>query len=128
MEYMALMNYLDLQPLWKRGFSNKSGRLFQGIHDIPSTDTCFFVALTSIPKYRNITYGKLVCDDRLHRKGNDLVRLAVGGGRLEYFGDAATSKADTTMFKILLNITLSTKEAAMMMMEIEKYYLGTPLP
>jgi hypothetical protein len=28
MEYMALMNDPDLQPLWKRGFSNKEGRLF----------------------------------------------------------------------------------------------------
>jgi hypothetical protein len=28
MEYMALMNDPDLQPLWKRGFSNKTGRLF----------------------------------------------------------------------------------------------------
>jgi hypothetical protein len=27
-----------------------------------------------------------------------------------------------------INSTLSTKEAAMMMMEINKYYLGTPLP
>jgi hypothetical protein len=35
MEYMAIMNDPDLQPPWKQGFSNKSGHLFQGIHDIP---------------------------------------------------------------------------------------------
>jgi hypothetical protein len=35
MEYMALINDPDLQPLWKRGFSNEAGHLFQGIHDIP---------------------------------------------------------------------------------------------
>jgi hypothetical protein len=49
MEYMALMKDPYLQPLWKRGFGNKAGRLFQGIHDIPGTDTCFFVELTNIP-------------------------------------------------------------------------------
>jgi hypothetical protein len=38
MEYMAVMNDPDLQPLWKRGFSNKAGRLFQGIRDIPGTN------------------------------------------------------------------------------------------
>jgi hypothetical protein len=62
MEYMALVNDPDLQPLWKRGFGNEPGRLFQGIHDIPGKNTCFFVELINIPKGRNITYGKTVCD------------------------------------------------------------------
>jgi hypothetical protein len=55
MEYMALMKDPQLQPLWKRGFCNKVGPLFQGIRDIPGTDTCFFIKLTNIPKYRKIT-------------------------------------------------------------------------
>jgi hypothetical protein len=50
MEYMALMKDPCLQPLWTRGFGNKFGRLFQGIRDIPGTDTCFFIKLTNIPK------------------------------------------------------------------------------
>jgi hypothetical protein len=44
-----------LQPLWTKGFGNEGGRLFQGIRDIPGTDTCFFIKLTKIPKDRNIT-------------------------------------------------------------------------
>jgi hypothetical protein len=52
----------------------------------------------------------------------------VGGDILDYSGDVATSTADITTFKILINSTLSTKDAAMMMMEIKNYYLGTPLP
>jgi hypothetical protein len=52
----------------------------------------------------------------------------VGGDRLDYSCDVATSTADITTFKILVNITLSTKDAAMMMMDITQYYLGTPLP
>jgi hypothetical protein len=67
-EYMALMNEPDLQPLWKRGFSNEAGRLFQGIRNIPGTNTCFFVELTNIPKDRKITYGKIVCDYKPHKK------------------------------------------------------------
>jgi hypothetical protein len=43
MEYAALMKDPRLQPLWTRGFGNKCGRLFQGIRDIPGTDTCFFI-------------------------------------------------------------------------------------
>jgi hypothetical protein len=59
MEYTALMKDPRLQPLWKRGFGNECGRLFQGIRDIPGTNTCFFIKLANIQKYRNITYGKL---------------------------------------------------------------------
>jgi hypothetical protein len=52
----------------------------------------------------------------------------VGGDMLDYSGDVATSTADITTFKILINSTLSTKDAEMMLMDIKNYYLGTPLP
>jgi hypothetical protein len=128
MEYSALMKDPRLQPLWARGFGNECGRLFQVIRDIPGTDTCFFVELKNIPKDRNITYGKIVCDYKPHKQEKERVRLTVGGDRLDYSGDVATSTADITTFKILINSTLSTEDAAMMMMDIKNYYLGTPLP
>jgi hypothetical protein len=52
----------------------------------------------------------------------------VGGDKLYYSSDVATSMAGITTFKILINRTLSTADAAMMMMDIKNYYLGTPLP
>jgi hypothetical protein len=51
----------------------------------------------------------------------------VGGDRLDYSGDVATSTADITTFKILINSTLSTEEASMMMMDIKNYYVGNTL-
>jgi hypothetical protein len=119
MEYKALMKDPTLQPLWKRGFGNEVGRLFQGIRDIPGTDTCFFVELTNIPKDRKITYGKIVCDYKPHKKEKERVRLTLGGDSLDYSGDVTTSTADITTFKILINSTLSTTDAAMMMMDIK---------
>jgi hypothetical protein len=112
LEYMALMNDPDLQPLWKRGFSSEVGCLFQGIHDTSGTNTCFFVELENIPRDRKITYGKIVCDYKPHKKEKESVRLTVGGGRLDYSCDVATSTADITTFKILINSTLSTEDAA----------------
>jgi hypothetical protein len=91
MEYMALMKDPSLQPLWKQGFGNEVGRLFQGIRYIPGTDTYFAVDLTSIPKDRQITYGKIVCDYKPHKKEKERVRLTMGGDRLDYSGDVATS-------------------------------------
>jgi hypothetical protein len=128
MEYMALMKDPRLQPLWTRGFGNECGRLFQGIRDIPGTNTCFFIKLTNIPKDRKITYGKIVCDYKLHKMEKERVRLTVDSNKLDYSSDVATSTADITTFKILIDSTLSTEDAAMMMMDIKNYYLGTPLP
>jgi hypothetical protein len=128
MEYMALMKDPRLQPLWTLGFGNECGRLFQGIKDIPGTNTCLFIKLTNIPKDRKITYGKIVCDYKPHKKEKEHVCLTAGGDRLDYSGDVTTSTADTTTFKILINSTLSIEEAKMMMMAIKNYYIGTPMP
>jgi hypothetical protein len=82
----------------------------------------------NIPNDRKITYGKIVCDYKPHKREKERVRLTVGGDRLNYSGDIATSTTDITTFKILINSILSTKDAAMMLMDIKNYYLGTPLP
>jgi hypothetical protein len=128
MECMALMKDPRLQPLWKRGFGNQCRRLFQGIKDIPGTDKCFFIKLTNVPKDRKITYGKIVCDYKPHKKEKERFQLTVVGDTLDYSNDFATSTADITTFKIIINSTLSIEDAAMMMMDIHNYYLVTPLP
>jgi hypothetical protein len=69
-----------------------------------------------------------VCDYKPHKKDKERIRFTVGGDILDYYGDVATSTADITTFKILINSTLSTEDVAMMMMDIKNYYLGTPLP
>jgi hypothetical protein len=88
----------------------------------------FLRHVEKIPEDRKITYGKIVCDYKLHKQEKERVRLTVRGDKLDYSGDVATSTSDITTFKILINSTLSTKDAAMIMMDINNYYLGTPLP
>jgi hypothetical protein len=128
MEYAALVKDPRLRPLWTRGFGNECRRLFQGIRDIPGTETCFFIKLTSIPKDRKITYGKIVCDYKPHKQEKERVGITIEGDILDNSGDIATSTSHITTFKIIINSTLSTEDAAMMMMDIKNYYLGTPLP
>jgi hypothetical protein len=126
-QYKDLMKDPDLGPSFEIGLSNELGRIYQGIRDIAGTDTAFFIDLKSIPKNRKITYGKLVCNFKPNKNENHGVRLTVGGDRLDYSGDTATSTTDITTFKILINSTLSTQEAKMMMMDITNNYLGTTL-
>jgi hypothetical protein len=73
--------------------------------------------LKNIPEDRNITYGKIVCDYKPHKQEKERVRLTVGGDILDYSGDVATSTADITTLKILINSTLPTEDDAMMMMD-----------
>jgi hypothetical protein len=82
MEYLALMKDPRLQPLWNLGCGNECGRLFQGIQDIPGTDTCFFTTMNTIED-KKITYGKRVCDYKPHKQEKERVRHTVGGDRLD---------------------------------------------
>jgi hypothetical protein len=52
----------------------------------------------------------------------------VGGDRLDYSGYVATSTVYITTFKNLINSTLSTADAPIMIIDIKNYYVGTPLP
>jgi hypothetical protein len=127
MQYKDLMEDPDLGRSFETGLSIELGWICQGIRDIAGTNTAFFIDLRSISKNRKITYGKLVCDFKPNKNEKHRVRLTVGGDRLDYSGDTATSIADITTFKILVNSTLSTQDAQMMMMDIQHYYLGTLL-
>jgi hypothetical protein len=103
MQYKDLMKDPIFGPLFEIGLSNELD---------------FFIDLHNIPKDRKITYGKFVCDFKPNKTEKHQVRLTIGGDRLDYSGDTATSTADITTFKMLINSTLSTKEAKMIMMEI----------
>jgi hypothetical protein len=109
--------------VWKRG-----GLPFPRHTRHSRNQHLFFIELKKIPKDRQIPYEKIVCDYKPHKKGEKRFRLTVDRDRLDYSGEVATSTADITTFKILINSTLSTKDAEMMMRDINNYYLGTPLP
>jgi hypothetical protein len=71
---------------------------------------------------------ELFCYHKPTKVEKERVRLTVGGDRLDNTGEVATSTADITTSKILVNSTLSSEDAKMMMMDITNYYLGKPLP
>jgi hypothetical protein len=93
MEYKGLMKDPRLQPLWTRGFGNECGCLFQGISDIPGTDTCLFIELKKHPKTERSNMAQLsAITNHTKRKRNAF--LTVGGDILDYREDVVTSTAD----------------------------------
>jgi hypothetical protein len=71
---------------------------------------------------------KLSVTKSLTKNKKKRVRITVGCDRLDYSGDVKIYTADITTFKFLINSTLLTKDAAMTMMDIKTYHMGTPLP
>jgi hypothetical protein len=59
---------------------------------------------------------------------NIIIRLTVGGYRLDYTRDLANSTADIATFKILFHSTISTEDAEMMMMDIKNIILENLYP
>jgi hypothetical protein len=118
MQYKDLMKDPIFGPLFEIGLSNELGRICQGMRDVAGTNTAFFIDLHNIPQDRKITYGKIVCDFKPNKTEKHRVRLTFGCDRLDYSGNTAMSTADITTFKFLINSTLSTNDAKMMMMSI----------
>jgi hypothetical protein len=124
MEYQDIMKVPKLKQLWERGMGKECGQKFQGLGDIKGTNTFFFVETNNIPNDHKITYCNIVCDLKPHKKEQDSVIITFVGNRLDYTCKVATPTSDITTFKILINSTLSTEDAEMMIMDINSYYVG----
>ena len=68
-----------------------------------------------------------MCELRPNKAETHRTRLTAGGNRINYPGDAGTPTTDMTLFKILLNSIISTKNARCVMVDIKDFYLNTPM-
>jgi hypothetical protein len=80
-----------------------------------------------VPKGKIITYGRFVVDTRPNKYETYRVRLNVGGNLFQYPGDVSTRSADPTTSNCLWNITISTEGAKYMCLDVNNFYLGTPM-
>ena len=96
---------------------------------VEGTDTMFFVDKNKVPqdRWKDMTYGRIVCDVREHKAEKNRTRLTVGGDRINYPDDCGTPTADLLTVKLLLNSVISTKNAKFMTLDIKNFYLNTPL-
>ena len=67
-KYRHLIKSDKYKRIWVHSFANELGRLFQGIRDIPGTDTCFFIQKSQVPKHKRATYGRICCNVRLQKE------------------------------------------------------------
>jgi hypothetical protein len=74
-----------------------------------------------------VTYGSFVVDIKDHKEEKERTRLTVGGDQIEYPGDKSTRTAGLKTAKILINSVISTLGAKFLVIDINNFYLNTPL-
>ena len=128
LEYRHLIRHPKLKSIWLHAGANEFGRLAQGIRDIPGTDTITFIAEADVPRHKRPTYARFVADIRPQKAEKYRVRMTIGGNLIEYEGDVSSPTGSLTTYKIHCNDIISTPNARAMNLDIENYYLNTPLP
>jgi hypothetical protein len=74
-----------------------------------------------------VTYGSFVVDIKDHKEEEERTQLTVGGDQTDYPGDKSTGTAGLTTAKILINSVISTQGAKFLVIDINTFYLNTPL-
>jgi len=130
LEYRHLINRPEHRETWRHSYGNEIGRLAQGIPGrVEGTNTIFFINKNEVPndRFKDITYGKIVCN---YREGKDdpfRSRLVVLGNLVNCPIDCGTPTADLFTVKLLWNSIISTEGAKFMTMDIKNFYLNTPM-
>jgi hypothetical protein len=120
LKHQELITKLKYKMQWMRSRANEVNRLY-------NTNTIHFIRWSNIPKGRKVTYGSFVVDIKDHKEEKERTRLTVGGDQIEYPGDKSTRTAGLTTAKILINSVISTQDAKFLVIDINNFYLNTPL-
>ena len=96
---------------------------------VEGTNTFFVIKFEDIPKDRlnDICYTSVVCEVRPGRKDPNRTRITICGTNLCYPGDVGTNTASLELFKLMINSVLSRSVAKYVCLNIEFFYLSTPL-
>jgi hypothetical protein len=127
LKYRYLIKSDSHHTIWQHSFVNELSCLFQGINDIKSTDTCFFIHKQQMPHHKQVTYGWICCNycppkDEPHR-----TQLTVGGDQITYNGSKSIAVATLITAKLLIDSTISSPKAKFYGMDLSNFYLMTPM-
>ncbi len=126
-----------LSTIWNTSYSNKLGRLCQGIGIGPHDGKCVKGTITLFPIQhdkiavdcrKEITYSKVVCKVR-PKKGDaaNQTHITIGGNNIAYPGDVGTPTGSLELVKLLINSVFSQCDACFATFDLKDFYLNTPL-
>jgi hypothetical protein len=80
-----------------------------------------------MPAGRKTMYLCLVISDRPQKAQPHCVRFTIGSDRIDYPGEVSTKMASLATAKLLFNSVITTSGAEFMTMDINDFYLCTPM-
>jgi len=101
--------------------------LAQGTSAVPSTNTMFFILVTSLPAGCKATYLCIVCAHCPKKTVTHHVHWTVGSDWINHDGNVSTKTADLTTAKLFFNNIISMPKARCMMGDLKDFYLGVPI-
>jgi hypothetical protein len=120
LKHQELIKKLRYKIKWMRSTANEINRLY-------NTNTIRFIRRSNIQEGRKVTYGSFVVDIKDYKEEKERTRWTVGGDQIEYPGDKSTRTTGLTTAKILINRVISTLGAKFLVIDINNFYLNTPL-
>jgi hypothetical protein len=120
LKHQELITKLRYKIKWMQSTANAINRQY-------NTITIRFIRRSNIPKGRQVTYGSFVVDIKYHKEEKERTRLTIGGDQIGYPGDKSTRTAGLTIAKILISSVISTLGAKFLVIDINNFYLNTPL-
>jgi hypothetical protein len=131
LEYHHLIANPKTKAVWAHLYGNELGQLAQGMPgQNTGTNTIVFIRCNQVPPNRtkDVTYGLITCVIQPEKvEEPNRTRLVARGDRVHYPGNAGTPTADLLTVKLLINTTISTAGAKFMTMDIQDFYLNTPM-
>ncbi len=131
LEFRHLIANPKTREIWTHSYGNELGRLAQRMPGrAKETDTIFFIPRHMVPKerMRDVMYGLITCLIRPEKiDESNRTMLVTGGNRVHYPYDAGTPTADLLTVKLLINSVISTPGARFFTMDINNFYLNTPM-
>ena len=114
LEYRHLIKRPKYKDEWGYSFGNEIGRLAQGMPGRNNgTNTLFFIHKSEVPsdRWKDMTYGKIVCNVRPQKAETNRTRLTFGGNNTTTTIDCGTPTANLLTVKLLINSIVSTPGA-----------------
>ena len=137
-EHRVLFRQPCLAKTWNTSYSNKLGRLCQGIGTDPKDPTkkrvkgtnTFYVIryeYINLDCRKVIDFSKVVCNFCPKKSDPNRTRITIAGHNISYPGNVGTKTASLDLIEILLNSSLYRKGAKFVTFNIKNFYLQTPL-
>ena len=87
-----------------------------------------FIPKSKVPKYKKVTYGKIVCEMKPEKEEKERTILTVGGKLLDFTGNISAPTASVTTAKCVFKSVVSTPGYRCLLADIIFLYLNNILP